>query len=1046
MTIQSLPSKWRSLYGARQIAVFVALFLCLLVAVGGAIAYQVQTSSSGTGPVVKTYPSTLTATHSYTGASTTVFAASTTLAGLGNPSSTYYAPAIATTTNATELDVSANGCVNKTFRCSNRGTLTITFNKPVTNPVLHLSGMGGNTGGTQSMYHASLNLTSWTATGTPTLTRVGGNTNFTVTGSEIRSTTINGGTNCQVATNAGCGSVRINGTVTSVTFRIDLLMGGTGPNPKASAVEGITYTVTVDEDFGDAPAAYQASPVASHVVGGVYMGASVTADNTTTVNGNPQGTSPIANATASSDGGDDGVTFPILTRGVARTIDVAVTGTGGRLQGWIDWGADNSFTTAGDQIATNVIDGGAGDADGVANGIIRLNVTAPAGTTQVTTRARFRYSTTASLGINGAASDGEVEDYQVIVYPQRNDLSLAKTVSNPSPAPGSTLSYTLNLNSAALSTTSNTPTVVTVQDTLPAGFTFTSVASGGTGTYDSGTGIWTVGTLSPGSSASITINGTATGSASTTVTNIAQVRSSTITDPDSTPNNGVTTEDDYATVAFTTSAVFNCPTGNTSTGSGFATGGTGLYQDQIFWLDWACGGVTNYPAGSIINKSWDAGDGLVITGQVTNITFAMQQYITGTFGGDQLDNMYPGVNPIGLRGVTDGQDPQFRVVYSATLNGVSVPLNYVVADAESSDNDESLSGTTSGTNWTLLESQGVLTTTLTGNSFTMSDNAGAGVGSAIVSTTGSTVQIDATINQGGLQAMAFGVWTPFDFSDAPLTGTSYGSANHRTIGNYILGASVTTEAAAYNSPNASGDVDNGIVTTTNLIRGQASTIDVNVQGRGYLSGWIDFNDDGDWADAGEKIATDLRDGGAGDLDGAINGVIQFQVTSPLTAATTPTIARLRYSSRTSAPSSGLWGFGEVEDYEVTILNAELSLAKTSIVVSDPINGTNNPKRLPGATVRYCILTTNTGTVTAENIEAEDTLPTNVTFIPGTMRTGTTCAGAVDVEDANNTGADDSNPFGMSTDTYIVRGFAPTLAANGTFAMVFDVLVAPAPAP
>ena len=37
-------------------------------AVGGAVAYQVNTSSAGSGPVVKTYPSTLTASYSVSGA------------------------------------------------------------------------------------------------------------------------------------------------------------------------------------------------------------------------------------------------------------------------------------------------------------------------------------------------------------------------------------------------------------------------------------------------------------------------------------------------------------------------------------------------------------------------------------------------------------------------------------------------------------------------------------------------------------------------------------------------------------------------------------------------------------------------------------------------------------------------------------------------------------------------------------------------------------------------------------------------------------------
>jgi uncharacterized repeat protein (TIGR01451 family) len=1334
--------------------------------VGGAIAYQVGTSTTA----VKTYPSSLTATYALTGGvnQTQIQNPNIAINGVGGITSAQMSPSIATTTNALRIDVDALGCGTPPLRCSNRGTMTVTFNKPVTNPVLHISGLGGNNGsvdGSQiTNYSTSFNLTSWTGpSSSVTLAQTASNGNLTVSSSEIRATSTAGGTSCGTAPTAGCGSVRVNGTVTSVTFRLDLILEGNfapwvnGSNP----IDAFTITTSINDDYSDAPVAYQTAPMATHTVGDAYMGAGVSADGTSALYSATSTTSPVVSTTAIVDTNDDGVTFPTMVWGQSNQINVAVTGSGGYLQGWIDWAADNSFNTAGDRIATNIQDGGVGDGDGAVNGNIRLSVTAPAGTTQLNRFARFRWSTTSGLNWNGAASDGEVEDYQVTINPQRNDLSLTKAVSNASPVNGSAVSYTLTLNSAAFSTTSTTPTTgVTVQDTLPTGFTFTSVSAGGTGTYNNTTGVWSVGTLAPGATASITINGTVS-AASGTVTNVAQVTASSVTDPDSTANNGVTTEDDYATVPFTVAAILpaptcavgatnqiitngdfasgtgpswtnwtagavwfgtdvaavnndttggalsqsglsglkfgpsgaggaviqlsqwwrngspaassagatltvslggtdyavittptgagtsatvtylngasgnltsltefastgwrinipttvnatgalsftyapgggsldddfeidnvtlytctpqadlsltktvsnpapvegtalsytltvtsdaastgtatgitvqdtlpagftftsaagagtytpgtgvwavgslapgtnaqiiingtasgaagtavtntaqisasslpdpdstanngvtteddyatigftpspstiNCPTGNTSTGSGFATGGTGLYQEQLFWFDWTCGGVTSFPAGSTINKTWDAGDGLVITGQVTNITFPITTYNTGGYGGDQLDNLYPGVNPIGLRGVNDGEDPQFRVVYTATLNGVTVPLNYVVADAESSDGaNEALAATTNATNWTLLEQAGALTTALAGNSFTMSDTGNAGFGSAIVYTTGSNVQIDATITQGGLQAMAFGVFTPFDYSDSPLAGTSYGGANHRTIGNYILGASVTTEATDYNSPTASGDVDNGLVTTPNFLRGSPATVNVNVQGLGHLSGWIDFNDDGDWADAGEKVSTDLRDGGAGDLDGAVNGVIQFQVTPPLTAALTPTIARLRYSSRTNAPSNGLWGFGEVEDYEFTILNAQLVAAKTSFVVSDPVNGTTNQKAIPGATVRYCILTTNTGSATAENVAAMDTLPGNVTFIPGTMRSGTTCAGAADIEDFDATGADETNPFGMSTDTYVVNGFAPTLAPNGTFAMVFDVLVAPAANP
>jgi uncharacterized repeat protein (TIGR01451 family) len=145
------------------------------------------------------------------------------------------------------------------------------------------------------------------------------------------------------------------------------------------------------------------------------------------------------------------------------------------------------------------------------------------------------------------------------------DLSLTQTVSNTTPAFADTITYTLTLTNASGSP--STANGITVQDTLPAGVTF--VSSSGTGSYSSGTGVWTVGSLAPGGVATLNIIVTVSAT-SGTVTNIAQVTASSVADLDSTPNNGVTTEDDYASRTFTVSAriagtppTLTCPVGTT---------------------------------------------------------------------------------------------------------------------------------------------------------------------------------------------------------------------------------------------------------------------------------------------------------------------------------------------------------------------------------------------------------------------------------------------------------------------------------------------------
>jgi len=61
--------------------------------------------------------------------------------------------------------------------------------------------------------------------------------------------------------------------------------------------------------------------------------------------------------------------------------------------------------------------------------------------------------------------------------------------------------------------------------------------------------------------------------------------------------------------------------------------------------------------------------------------------------------------------------------------------------------------------------------------------------------------------------------------------------------------------------------------------------------------------------------------------------------------------------------------------------ADLTVTKTSTIISDPVNGTTNPKAIPGATIEYCITVANAaGVATASAVDVTDTLPGEVTFV------------------------------------------------------------------
>ena len=78
---------------------------------------------------------------------------------------------------------------------------------------------------------------------------------------------------------------------------------------------------------------------------------------------------------------------------------------------------------------------------------------------------------------------------------------------------------------------------------------------------------------------------------------------------------------------------------------------------------------------------------------------------------------------------------------------------------------------------------------------------------------------------------------------------------------------------------------------------------------------------------------------------------------------------------------------ETADDQYWVQTAALAVAKTTTVVSDPFNGTTNPKSIPGAVMEYGITLTNTGSVAATVVTITDPVPGNTTFADGSYDSG-----------------------------------------------------------
>lgn len=237
-----------------------------------------------------------------------------------------------------------------------------------------------------------------------------------------------------------------------------------------------------------------------------------------------------------------------------------------------------------------------------------------------------------------------------------------------------------------------------------------------------------------------------------------------------------------------------------------------------------------------------------------------------------------------------------------------------------------------------------------------------------------------------------------DFSDAPTAG--YGGAEHNIATGVTLGSAVTAEAADYDDVAAAADADDG-VTFPSMVQAETASIPVQVAGAGgFLQAWVDWNGDNSFGGAGEQIASDVQDGGAGDSDGSANGTITLSTTVPLTAPAGSTYARFRWSTTSGIGSSGFARDGEVEDYRPSIIAGvtSLSIAK---VASAPGFITGNVQEAPvGTVVTYTFTITNTGNQSLDDVTLTD------------LHDGTGPAPTPDIDTAsltdNGTSGDSSN--------------------------------------
>jgi hypothetical protein len=187
-----------------------------------------------------------------------------------------------------------------------------------------------------------------------------------------------------------------------------------------------------------------------------------------------------------------------------------------------------------------------------------------------------------------------------------------------------------------------------------------------------------------------------------------------------------------------------------------------------------------------------------------------------------------------------------------------------------------------------------------------------------------------------------------DFGDAPdqpyPTLLANNGARHTIDPNVFMGLLIDSEADGQPSANADRDDlagiddEDGVVFTSPLDPTKVATVDVTVSVDGLLDAWIDFDNNGVW-NAADQIYASVP---------VVAGINNLAFNVPGTSAPAfDTYARFRFSLGGGLAPTGLAPDGEVEDYEVHILedvvtDASDNRTPTEYALNNPVPNPFNP--------------------------------------------------------------------------------------------------------
>lgn len=743
----------------------------------------------------------------------------------------------------------------------------------------------------------------------------------------------------------------ISGTPTTTgtaSFTVRSLDANGCPGTRALS---ITTNVPVT-DFGDYSIFGSASQIASTEI---RIGTNATDVEPV----NPSTTTATADDTTGTD--DEDLVIPSVVSGGDLEVDIPVTLSGsvtlGRIGVWADWNGDGDVLDTNETVALSSSSLIGGD------NTITATFKPPAGTSIGTKYLRIIVTegTTAPVFSSASSLKGEVEDYAIAVtiptldYGDLPDTIIGtsagnyQTYSNDN-GPAHTANNSLRLGASVDAEGNGQP----------------NTAANGDGSDDDG--VATLPTLTQNLPATLTVNATNTfGSAAFLKAWIDWNNDGNLSADEelgseiSVPNN---TSNGAFSFNFTvpSSATLGANLGlrvrlaSTTIPASNGVVGTGEVEDYLVSVNTSTVDFGDYPnfaaasrVASTLIKVGTAATDVDSSNPTTGNATA-----DDTSGTDDEDLTMPTLQA----GVTGTLSIPVTLVSPVTTGRIAVFADW------NGDND------VLDTNETVMLSTASLVTGTNTITATLSPPLGITGGNKflrIVVTEGTTVPTfsGSSALRGEVEDYAINVnaYTT-DFGDLPDTGAGTGTGNYATLNSHSgpshtvtpltlrLGSTVDTEADGQPNSGATGDGadEDAIASMPAFNRGKTYTIPVSVLNNtgstARIFGFIDWNNDGDFADTNETLTAVTVNSSLTQQSVNITG------TTPGTATLGTFGARFRLASAATLTSTGATGDGEVEDYIVTGSCPTVAITPSSLPATAQYSSYNQTLSASNGTTAY----------------------------------------------------------------------------------------------